>query len=38
MKNIKNELIRFIKTFDAGIEGIKVTPDSVEAVKTIMEL
>ncbi len=29
----KNELIRFIKTFDAGIEGIKVTPDSVEAVK-----
>lgn len=29
----KNELIRFIKTFDSGIEGIKVTPDSVEAVK-----
>lgn len=29
----KIELIRFIKTFDSGIEGIKVTPDSVEAVK-----
>ena len=29
----KNELIRFIKTFDSGIEGIKVTPDSIEAVK-----
>lgn len=29
----KNELIRFIKTFDSGIEGIKVTPDSLEAVK-----
>ena len=29
----KNELIRFIKTFELGIEGIKITPDSVEAVK-----
>lgn len=29
----KIELIRFIKTFDSGIEGIKVTPNSVEAVK-----
>lgn len=29
----KNELIRFIKTFESGIEGIKITPDSVEAVK-----
>ena len=29
----KNELIRFIKTFETGIEGIKITPDSVEAVK-----
>lgn len=29
----KIELIRFIKTFDSGIEGIKVTPDLVEAVK-----
>ena len=30
----KNELIRFIKTFDSGIEGIKTTPDSIEAVKS----
>lgn len=29
----KNELIRFIKTFESGIEGIKITPDSIEAVK-----
>ena len=29
----KNELLRFIKTFDSGIEGIKTTPDSIEAVK-----
>lgn len=29
----KKELIKFIKTFDSGIVGIKVTPDSVEAVK-----
>ena len=27
------ELLRFIKTFDSGIEGIKTTPDSIEAVK-----
>ena len=29
----KKEIIKFIKTFDSGIVGIKVTPDSVEAVK-----
>ena len=29
----KNELIRFIKTFESGIEGIKITPNSIEAVK-----
>ena len=29
----KNELIRFIKTFESDIEGIKITPDSLEAVK-----
>lgn len=29
----KMELLRFIKTFDSGIEGIKTTPDSIEAVK-----
>lgn len=29
----KIELLRFIKTFDSGIEGIKTTPDSIEAVK-----
>ena len=32
-KKYKNELIRFIKTFESGIEGIKITPDSIEAVK-----
>ena len=32
-ENYKNELLRFIKTFETGIEGIKITPDSVEAVK-----
>ncbi len=29
----KNELIRFIKTFESDIEGIKITPDSLETVK-----
>lgn len=29
----KMELLRFIKTFDSGIEGIKTTPDSIEAIK-----
>lgn len=29
----KKELLKFIKTFDSGIEGIKTTPDSIEAVK-----
>ena len=29
----KNELLRFIKTFDSGIEGIKTTPDSIEEVQ-----
>lgn len=29
----KNELLRFIKTFDSGIEGIKIIPDSIEAIK-----
>ena len=32
-ENYKKELIKFIKTFDSGIEGIKTTPDSIEAVK-----
>lgn len=32
-KNYKKELLKFIKTFDSGIEGIKTTPDSIEAVK-----
>lgn len=32
-KIYKNELIRFIKTFDSGVEGIKVTPNSIEAIK-----
>ena len=31
--NYKKELLKFIKTFDSGIEGIKTTPDSIEAVK-----
>ena len=30
----KKELLKFIKTFDSGIEGIKTTPDSIEAVKS----
>ena len=29
----KKELLRFIKTFDSGIEGIKTTPDSIEKVQ-----
>ena len=29
----KNELLRFIKTFDSGIEGIKTTPNSIEEVQ-----
>ena len=33
-ENYKKELLRFIKTFDSGIEGIKTTPDSIEAVKS----
>lgn len=32
-KNYKKELLKFIKTFDTGIEGINTIPDSVEAVK-----
>lgn len=30
----RTELLKFIKTFDSGIEGIKTTPDSIEAVKS----
>ena len=33
-ENYKKELLKFIKTFDFGIEGIKTTPDSIEAVKS----
>ena len=29
----KKELLRFIKTFDTGIEGIKTTPNSLEEVQ-----
>ncbi|MBO5477372.1 MAG: ATP-binding protein [Clostridia bacterium] len=29
----KNELIRFIRTFDAGVEGIKTTPETIEEIK-----
>jgi len=29
----KKELLRFIKTFDSGIEGIKTTPSSIEEVQ-----
>ena len=29
----KKELLKFIKTFDSGIEGIKTTPDSIEEVQ-----
>ena len=33
-ENYKKELLKFIRTFDSGIEGIKTTPDSIEAVKS----
>ena len=33
-ENYKKELLKFIKTFDSGIEGIKTTPDSIGAVKS----
>ena len=33
-ENYKKELLKFIKTFDSGIEGIKTTPDSIEAIKS----
>ena len=33
-ENYKKELLKFINTFDSGIEGIKTTPDSIEAVKS----
>ena len=33
-ENYKKELLKFIKTFDSGIDGIKTTPDSIEAVKS----
>ena len=33
-ENYKKELLKFIKTFYSGIEGIKTTPDSIEAVKS----
>ena len=33
-ENYKKELLKFIKTFDSGIEGIKTIPDSIEAVKS----
>lgn len=33
-ENYKKELLKFIKTFDSEIEGIKTTPDSIEAVKS----
>ena len=29
----KKELLKFIKTFDSGIEGIKTTPDSIEEIQ-----
>jgi len=29
----KKELLKFIRTFDSGIEGINTIPDSIEAVK-----
>ena len=31
----KNELLKFIKTFDSAIEGIKTTPNSLEEVQNI---
>ena len=33
-ENYKKELLKFIKTIDSGIEGIRTTPDSIEAVKS----
>ena len=33
-ENYKKELLKFIKTFDSGIEGIKTTPDLIETVKS----
>ena len=33
-ENYKKELLKFIKTFDSGIEGIKTMLDSIEAVKS----
>ena len=33
-ENYKKELLKFIKTIDSGIEGIRTTPDSLEAVKS----
>ena len=33
-ENYEKELLKFIKTFDSGIEGIRTTPDSIEAVKS----
>lgn len=33
-ENYKKELLKFIKTFDFGIGGIKTTPDSIDAVKS----
>ena len=33
-ENYKKELLKFIKTFDSGIEGIRTTPDSIKAVKS----
>ena len=33
-EHYKKELLKFIKTFDSGIEGIKTTPDSLESVKS----
>lgn len=33
-ENYKKELLKFIKTFDSGIEGIKTAPDSIEAIKS----
>lgn len=33
-ENYRKELLKFIKTFESGIEGIKTTPDSIEAVKS----
>lgn len=33
-ENYKKELLKFIKTFDSGIEGIRTTPDSIKTVKS----